>query len=143
MAIEGPGLHGRLERVDRHRDAGRLQRRHDRCQPADLLVGPDGLRIRVARRCAEIVGVCAVAREAERMGDGRVGIQVTAAARERVLGQIHDPEDSAARQITPSRASSRMSSSPSPRRPLYTASLSAPSAGAPRSIRPGVREKRG
>ncbi len=143
MACESPLLHGRRERVDRDRDAFALQRGHDRIESRDLVRRFHGLRTWVAGRCADVNGICAVADELQRVRDGGVGVGVATAGGKRILGQVHHPEDSTRRQMTPSDASASSSASPSPRRSLYTLALSAPSTGAPRTTRPGVRENRG
>ncbi len=143
MASECPALYGRLERVDGDRDSGRLERRDDRLEPPDLLVRRHRSRTRVAGCRAEIDGVCAVGDERERVGDRGLRIGMTAARGKRIFGKVDDSEDPRRGQITPSFASWASSSSVRPSTPLYTASLSAPSAGAPRATSADVREKRG
>ena len=143
MACESPLLHGWRERVDRNGNAFVLQRGHDGIESRNLFGGVHGTCARIARRRTDVDGVCTVARELQRVGDRRVGVGMATAGGKRILGQVHHPEDSTRRQMMPSAASSSSSASPSPRRPLYTAPLSDPRIGAPRTTRPGVREKRG
>jgi len=143
MACESPLLYGRRERVDRDGHAFALQRGHDGVESRDLVRRLHGARPWIAGCCADVDGICAIARELQRVRDRGVGVGMTTAGGKRILGQVHHPEDSTRRQMMPSAASSSSSASPSPRRPWYTAPLSDPRIGAPRTTRPGVREKRG
>jgi hypothetical protein len=91
---DGEPLGVREVRIDRHRDALRRQPLDDGQQPPPLLAGRDLRGIRVTGGRPEFDDVRALGPQAPGMCDRGLRVQVQAAIREGVLGDVDDAHDS-------------------------------------------------